>query len=571
MQIPRLRTLALVGLALLTAAFLTLRFVSENTPDRENLPRLQLGKTETRSGMGRGMSTRAPEHGTFNSGRILLLSDNPHPFCRKIVTHLERRLKDSPHIRTVERLKEPFTITQRDGAPDLFLRVDLVSAKGGGVLTSTFKSVVSASLGSEPWSDTTHYTADGSNAARVIMDSKSTVESETTFAGLSSDRYDAPARDIAKSLADSITGDLAELSEEHPPMPSLPPEFFGPFEPVADFDWLGAVSARRAASYCGLFTHNETYWTFQTPTNPLPTIEGLAQSLKRTGWSTQLTALEGSAYPRLEARQGESWITIFRSRPRHESLDADPTDPQPLQFIVHHRKTLSRAERSRALELLLERSPLDFEALAPFEWSFEADQRRRFLDRLTQTGPSSPRACLRLANHFLDLEQTNHARHQLLKVHSLSATRPASESLTREITDLARKIQPEARWEPEYTPEICRELGFIEIEKVTQPMEFTRSFGEPLVFFGPFDHTLRISAVTVNAPRNDIYPVQEAHAERGMRGVVGATFSGRHGPSHSEHTFRGGLRTVTVRSEALPENRGARFTVRPEPDPPGTP
>lgn len=124
---------ALIGVTVLAAAFLVLRFVSENTRSSESMPKLQVGKTETRSSMTSGASSKAPEYATFNSGRVLLLSDNPHPFCRKIVDRLEQQLKESPHIRAVERLNEPFTITQRDGAPNLFLRVDLVSAKGSGV------------------------------------------------------------------------------------------------------------------------------------------------------------------------------------------------------------------------------------------------------------------------------------------------------------------------------------------------------------------------------------------------------------------------------------------------------
>jgi hypothetical protein len=136
--------------------------------------------------------------------------------------------------------------------------------------------------------------------------------------------------------------------------------------------------------------------------------------------------------------------------------------------------------------------------------------------------------------------------------------------------DLAGKIQPEARRELEYTPEICRELGFIEIEKVAQPMEFTRSFGDPLVFFGPFNHTLRITALTATHPRDGTYPVEHRHAEKGMQGIVNEGFSSA-GTSHSEHTLGGGLRAVTVRSEALTDARGVKFTVQPKQGAPSAP
>jgi hypothetical protein len=572
----KLKSWALIGVTVLAGAFLVLRFVSENTAGWKSIPKLQIGKTETRSSMMSGHSSKAPKYATFNSGRVLLLSDNPHPFCRKIVDRLEQRLKESPHIRAVERLNEPVTITQRDGAPDLFLRVDLVSAKGSGVLPSTFKSVVTATLGNTPWFDTLHM-RDGSSAPVVSIEWNATVDSESTFLGLTTDRYEEAAHDIAHSLAKSMTEKLAELSEEHPPLPSLPVEFFGPYEPVADFDWLSTVSARRSTSYCGLFTHNETYWRFQTSTNPGPTLKQIAQSLQGAGWEVQPRDPNSALAQRLEARQGDAWVTVFRHYKHRSMFDAHTSDPQPLEFIVCHRKALSQTERAQALELLLNRTPWDCETLLPFIYSFDRDQRQRFYDRLTQIGSSSPKGCVQLADLFLDQGRTNDARHQLLKAHALSATRPDSETLKRHIKDLADKIQPQSRLELEYTPEICRELGFVELEKVTQPLEFTRPFGQPLAFFKRFSnpveppHTaIRIVALTVNAPAKGFHGYTLRRSEPGVRSCdsgdcfrqVGEVFT---------RTIGAGDEAVTVQAELLSDAKGAKFTVRPEPNAGGTP
>ncbi len=567
---------ALIGVTVLAGAFLVLRFVSENTRSSESIPKLQVGKTETRSSMTSGHSSTAPEYATFNSGRVLLLSDNPHPLCRKIVDRLEQRLKESPHIRAVERLNEPVTITQRDGAPDLFLRVDLVSAKGSGVLTSTFKSVVSASLCSTPWLDTS-YPSDGSSAPVVIMNWEATVDSESTFLGLTTDRYEKAAHDIAHSLAESMTKKLAKLSEEHPPLASLPAEFFGPYEPVADFDWLSTVSARRSASYCGLFTHNETYWRFQTSTNPGPTLKQIAQSLNRAGWKIQPRSLIDTPFPRLEARQGEARVTVFRHYKHRSMFDAHTSDPQPLEFIVCHRKALSQTERAQALELLLNRTPWDSETLLPFVHSFDRDQRQRFYDRLTQIGSSSPRSCVQLADLFLDQGRTNDARHQLLKAHALSATRPDSAPLQKQIMELADKIEPLLWGKFEYTPEICRELGFVELEKVTQPLEFTRPFGQPLAFFKRFSnpveppHTaIRIVALTVNAPAKGFHGYTLRRSEPGVRGCDSGDCFRKVGEVF-KRTISTGDQAVTVQAELLPDAKGVKFTVRPEPNADGTP
>jgi hypothetical protein len=450
--------------------------------------------------------------------------------------------------------------------------VDLVSAKGSGVLPSTFQSVVTATLGNAPWFDTLHI-RDGSSAPVVSIEWNATVDSERTFLGLTTDRYKEAAHDIAQSLAKSITENLAKLSTEHPPLPSLPAEFFGPYEPVADFDWLSTVSARRSASYCGLFTHNETYWRFQTSTNPGPVLEQIAQSLSRAGWDIQPRDHTETPFPLLEARQGEARVTISR----RSMLNAHISDPQHLEFIVCHHKPLSRTERARALELLLEQKPWDFETLLPFVHSFEVEQRRRFYERLAQTGSSSPKGCVQLADLFLDQGRTNDAKHQLLKAHALSATRPDSETLKRHIKNLADKIQPQSRLELEYTPEICRELGFIEIETVTQPMEFTRPFGEPLALFKRFSnpveppHTaIRIVALTVNAPAKGFHGYTWRRSEPGVRSCdsgdcfrqVGEVFT---------RTIGAGDQAVTVQAEPLSDAKGVKFTVRRQPNAEDTP
>jgi hypothetical protein len=215
--------------------------------------------------------------------------------------------------------------------------------------------------------------------------------------------------------------------------------------------------------------------------------------------------------------------------------------------------------------------------LLPFVHSFEVEQRRRFFERLAQTGSSSPKGCVQLADLFLDQGRTNDARHQLLKAHALNATRPDSETLKRHIEDLADKIQPQSRLELEYTPEICRELGFIEIEKVTQPLEFTRGFGEPLVFFVRFSnpveppHTaIRIVALTVNAPAKGFHGYTLRRSEPGVRSCdsgdcfrqVGEVFT---------RTIGAGDQAMTVQAELLSDAKGVKFTVRPQPNAGGTP
>jgi len=564
MNSSRFRWIAAIG-ALLVATFLLLRWATERSPDPAGLPHLKAGKTETRSRVSSGESSSAPAHATFNSDRVVLFSDNPHPFCRKIVARLEQRLKDCPHIRSVVRVDQPFTITSRDAAPDLFVTVDLAMARRSGILASTFQSVVTASLGSTPWFDTTHTRVEGGSPA-VSLEWRATVDSESTFTGVSSDRYAEVASDIAEKLATSMIQIIEKMNDKYPRLPALPVEFFGPYEPVADFDWMSAFSARRMASYCGLFTHNETFWRLELPADPVPALEQVARSLKSAGWEVASLQFTNTFDPRMEARHGDGRITLFKNRKRDQPLDAPATNQEPVEFIVHHRNPLSRIERTRALELLLSQDASDPAERMPFMYSFTPDQRTRFFASLEKSGSRLPQGCLELARGFLELGGTNEATHQLLRTHALSATRPDSDSLQQEIRKLAERISPNTPLNLGYTPEICRELGFIEITQVAQPMEFTRRLGEPLVLFGPSNDRLRITALTVRALGKDGYSVEDRRAERDMNGTGSSGFTNQKN-AFLERTVSGGGRALTVRHEILPDSSGVKFTVRPETGP----
>ena len=244
---------------------------------------LKIGKTETRSSMGSSSSTSSSENSTFSARRVLLYSDNPHPLCRKIVARLEQQLRDSPFIEQVQLTDQPYLNTDAGPAPDLFLTVNLAELKQSGIVSSTMKALVTASMGNTPW-QSSYYTSDATTAPRVSFEWNASVDSETTFTGVRTDRYADAARSIADDLAKSILKQIKDLAGKYPVTPFLPPEFYGPYQPVADFEFLKELKAHRAASYCGMFTHNETFWLFQTTTNPVPQLERIVASLTADGW-----------------------------------------------------------------------------------------------------------------------------------------------------------------------------------------------------------------------------------------------------------------------------------------------
>src|SRR5207247_3800793 len=106
---------------------------------------------------------------------------------------------------------------------------------------------------------------------------------------------------------------LATLAEKYPPLPELPRDFYGPYQPVNEFDCLKAVNARRVCSYYGLLTHNETFWKFELATNPVPQLQRMIAQLTSAGWKVG-TADTNTEYHVIDLHQDGARLRLFRVR-----------------------------------------------------------------------------------------------------------------------------------------------------------------------------------------------------------------------------------------------------------------
>lgn len=548
---------AAVGLVVIAAAIHLLQIGSEtySSPGAS----LQVGKTETRSNSSSTSSSCSSENSTFSARRVLFFSDNPHPLCRKIVAHLNQRLKESPLVGQLEFTDRPFISTNGGPAPDLFLTVNLARLKHDGLVSSTLNAVVTASLGNDPW-QSIHHSRDDGTPPSVSFQWQSTMDTESTFTGFRTDRYADMARSIADDLAKSINKQIEELSGKYPAMPELPAEFFGPYQPVSDFSCLNELSARRVASYCGLFTHNETFWRFQAPTNPVPLLENIVKELTAGGWKFNDIQLTNTQDYRLDGRKGDVSLEIFRQRDERMSLSFGEPGPDHFDFIARYRQPFSRAEREAAMEKLFAGDP-SVERMLPFSHSFTGDQRKRFFELVEKSPVTSPQACLQLADQYVSQKRTNDAIHLLLRAKALAATVKDTAALESRISDLAKKISPKKDLKLTVTSEICRELGFIEATNLTQTIEQTRSYGQPLVFFGEGKRGVRITAFVVGVPQKDNYPWLRLEAEEGMKSSSSSSFPANSKGGWQQTFIDDGLQ-VNVSAVPLPDQKKVKFTVR---------
>jgi hypothetical protein len=546
--------IGLVAIVLAVHFFGTSRKAADDSPGM-----LNIGKTETHSNMSSTSTSSASDNSTFSARRVLLFSDNPHPLCRKIVAHLEQRLKDSPFIEQLQLTDQPYINTNAGPAPDLFLTVNLAELKQSGIVSSTMKALVTASLGNTP-SQSSYYTSDATTAPLVSFEWKASIDSETTFTGVRTDRYADAARSIADDLAKNIIKQIEEFAGKYPALPELPREFYGPYQPVADLDCLKEFHARRVGSFSGLFTHNETFWSFPTTTNPVPQLARIVRQLEAAGWKITGNQMTNSWDHRIAGNNGDARLEIFRQR--NERLSLSPSDKPPghFDFVAHYRKPFSREEREAVLEKLLATSA-PVETLLPFVNALTKEQRGKFYDLAEKSPGTSPQACLQLAQYYLNQKRTNDAVHLLLRTKALAATLKDATSLNSSIETMVKKISPKKELKLEITPDLCRELGFLELTNLAQPIEQNRGFGQPLIFFGPGNRGVKISALMVSALQKGAYPWLFVEAEEGMRSTSSSSFTPdnqgewQHGISFDKQN----LRIIVV---PAPDKKQVKFTIR---------
>ena len=174
---------------------------------------------------------------------------------------------------------------------------------------------------------------------------------------------------------------------------------------------------------------------------------------------------------------------------------------------------------------------------------------------------TSPQACLQLAQHYLNQKRTNDSVHLLLRAKALAATLKDATSLDSSIKAMVKKISPRKELKLEITPDLCRELGFLELTNLTQTIGQTRDFGQPLVFFGPGNRGVKIYALTISAPQKGTYPWMFLQAEEGMRSTSSSSFTPNN-KGEWQHAISIGSQTLKITAIPAPEKQQVKFTVQ---------
>jgi hypothetical protein len=530
----------------LLVAGLTLSGCSEGKADRKSGgASLDAGKTETQSSMSSSSTLSSSDGATFSSRHVqLLIGDSPHPLLKRIGILLAEQLKESGWIEQLDITQPGAMPAEGAESPDLFVRIELADLKTEGIVTKTTRTIVEGSFGNAPW-QSSHYIRDSTTAPLVHLGWDGTLESQTTFTGVRTDPYAALAQSIASQFSKAISNELAKLSTKFPPLPRLPDDFYGPYQPPPDFPFLNELKARRETSSYGLFTHNQTYWTFHLAPDPVPQLQQIVSQLEADGWKSSDRSLTNTTSYFVRLRKKDLTLELFRAQRDHGIDNSAAKGEAPVKFVAHYRQPFSPDERHGALQQLLS-NETPVETLLAFASSFSSVQRREFHALLEKTRPTSAWVGLTLAESYLNRKETNSALRMLLYTKALSASLNDSSSVNSRIEQLAKKLSPQEKLQLEVTPDVCRELGFIEIAETPGTFELERQIRQPLLMFGPTTRGLEILSLTISPERQGNYPWTLAQASQGTRSW--SSSNSRISPGGTwDHTVTCGEQTVNIR------------------------
>lgn len=558
-----LRTVWFVLGALLLGAGAVLFKPGSKSPPGQPSPAAAFtaGQTQTHTTLSTSTTTSAPENALFGARHLLVWVEDEHPFLQRLTPNLVQRLRQVPGIETVTELRPEKPWPEGQRAPDLFLRLGLEGFTDQGVLRQSLDATVTADLGNAPWRST-YFVQDQTTPPVVAFAWHGAHQERSDFQGLRTDRLAAAAASVADAFAKAISNHVVSFSQKYQPLPDLPADFFGPYEPVNDPDALRQVKAQRRFSGPGLFTRNETFWTFQAPAQPGLTLAALVQDFEADGWQLSQAASTSQPPFRLHLQRADAEMEIFERSSERASPGSRPS-PEVTRFVARFRLPFSPQAREAALQSLLDRGA-SVEAMLPFWNLCSPAQRAQFIKLAEKVPVASPQVCLRLAEYYLGRQQTNAAARMLLHAQVLAFPLREADALRSSIDSLAGRVAPGTKAELIPTAETCRELGLVEVRAEFTPTERVLPLGQPLRLFYAGEQGLELGALTVEPARNGLHAYTLMSGRDGNRSWSASSFPAGQDRPWNQTWSLGGTK-LALSAAPLPAEGNVRYRIEPTP------
>ena len=293
---------------------------------------------------------------TTNSGgarvfdrALVLFNLSDDVLMRRVGLQLFEQLRDAGRFTQIRYLPAGELLPQGEPLPEVFVTLDLKLWEESGLPgNKEFKGklVVTASDQFRPSSNSYQ---DHLTPPQVQYRWKVDLDYQAKQTGIetSGTHYQAVSRELVDEIAKSLTKMLDDLATKHGRAGTLPQQFYPPYSPPPEFDFLTKFDAQKLIDGSGFMRSNLTVWQTPDDQSPPALIAALRDALGESGWRVSGGG-EHRAYLRID--KANEIITVFREN--DGTYLPNDIDAPARMFIVYTR-SMSTDDLDGALQKLL--------------------------------------------------------------------------------------------------------------------------------------------------------------------------------------------------------------------------
>jgi len=449
----------------------------------------QLGTISARNSIQTLSSTSAGSGERVNTRNILLICQSPHRLLDRAMREFQKSLAQLPYVSKVTYY--PYGTKPQPGEhlPDVFITINMPEVNEKTFLRGRyFKAIIKWTAGSSIFAGTTH-SVNNHTPPVVKFDIESQLEHESIMFGIESSRtkYKLAADGICHEMIKSIGKQFENLLAKYGRMPKQPEILDGTYHEPPEFSFLKGDKTEQLISGNGLLKNNHTIWRFAEKRETNTALAAYRDELKTLGWGQEELGKES-----LRMQKENENIFIFRQRLRDSKAgtffwsESEKTASE-ISLVADYESYLTSDQMQKAMDALLD-CDVEIKTILIFEKCFSTPQQLERLQSIIEHSPvSTLDGCLMLARYWADRGEMEKGRDLLLHARAMQRTEKGHNLRAEEIKNLAKKLGDESLAEVPVTEEIFREMGFINIEQLTESMEIERSINEPVLFYQSLD------------------------------------------------------------------------------------
>ena len=450
---------------------------------------VHLGTINTRNKKQTLSSTSAESGARVSTRNILIICQNPHDLLDRTIREFQKSLTQLPYVGEVAYY--PFGTWPKPGGllPDVFITINMPQVKEKSFLHSRyFKALIKWTAGSSIFAGTSH--SDQTFTLPVVrFDIESQLEHESTMFGIESSqtKYKLEANGICTEMAKSIGKQFGNLLDKYGQMPELPEILQGVYHEPPEFSFLKSDTVQQLISGGGLLKNNHTVWRFADERQIDKALTAYRDELKSLGWGQEDL---GEEYLRMQ--KGNEHIYIFRQG-RRDSKAGTVFWSEPAKkalgtsLIADYESDFTDDQMKKAMDALLD-SDVDMKTLLIFEKYFRTPEQLERLRSIIEESPDHTLdGCLVLARYWADRGEMEKGRELLLRARVMQRAEKSHNVRAQEIKSLAGELGDESLAEIPVAEKIFRQMGFINPEQLSEPVEIEKPINEPVLFYHRLD------------------------------------------------------------------------------------